>query len=275
MGKKERMSAKPEPCEFMLVRYAPDPVKGEFVNIGVVLLESGAGRGFTGVRFTRDWRRVRCLDPEADLEVLDRLEADLRGELAGAAREQVLHLMQQSFSGALQVTAATAVLAADPAGELDRLAELYLATSRAESRRDASGRQVVLGQMRAAFEQAGVWKAMKKRIAAADYTRPGDPLRIDCGYQPNGTVRMFHALSLTTDVDAAKVLAFTFPRLAAGMQKQERVGAELTAIVEDQLDRSDDEVAFALETLAASSILVAPARELPGLAERARSELKL
>src|SRR5438477_6182736 len=102
------MSAKPQACEFMLVRYAPDPMKGEFVNIGVVLLESGTGRGFTGVRFTHDWRRVRCLDPDADLQVLDRLEADLRGELAGVGREQVLQLMQQSFSGALQVTPATA-----------------------------------------------------------------------------------------------------------------------------------------------------------------------
>jgi hypothetical protein len=27
---------------------------------------------------------------------------------------------------------------------------------------------------------------MRKRIAAAEYTRPGDPLRIDAGYRPNG-----------------------------------------------------------------------------------------
>ena len=26
-------------------------------------------------RFTRDWRRVRCLDPEADVEMLEALEA--------------------------------------------------------------------------------------------------------------------------------------------------------------------------------------------------------
>ncbi|HEY1808958.1 MAG TPA: DUF3037 domain-containing protein, partial [Acidobacteriaceae bacterium] len=27
----------PLPCEFSLVRYVPDPVKNEFVNIGVLL----------------------------------------------------------------------------------------------------------------------------------------------------------------------------------------------------------------------------------------------
>ncbi len=38
-------------CEFFLLRYVPDVVKGEFVNIGVVLLEEREG-GFTDVRFT-------------------------------------------------------------------------------------------------------------------------------------------------------------------------------------------------------------------------------
>ncbi len=31
-------------CEFFLLRYVPDVVKGEFVNIGVVLLEAGDRR---------------------------------------------------------------------------------------------------------------------------------------------------------------------------------------------------------------------------------------
>ena len=43
--------------EFFLLRYVPDAVKDEFVNIGVVMLEPGAnGAGFADVRFTRDWR---------------------------------------------------------------------------------------------------------------------------------------------------------------------------------------------------------------------------
>src|SRR5215831_17151445 len=64
-------------CEFLVLRYVPDVVKGEFVNIGVVLLEEGEG-GFTDVRFTRDWRRVRCADPDADIELLESYEDELR-----------------------------------------------------------------------------------------------------------------------------------------------------------------------------------------------------
>ena len=40
--------------------------------------------------------------------------------------------------------------------------------------------------MRTEFEHAGVWDLLRKRIAASEYTRPGDPLRIDVGYRPNG-----------------------------------------------------------------------------------------
>ncbi len=74
-------------CDFFLLRYVPDVVKGEFVNVGVVLLENASGDGgpsagsgqvFTDVRFTRDWRRVRCLDPEVDIELMESYEAELR-----------------------------------------------------------------------------------------------------------------------------------------------------------------------------------------------------
>ncbi len=51
-------------CEFFLLRYVPDVVKGEFVNIGVLLRETAGSRqagrqAWAQVRFTRDWSRVR------------------------------------------------------------------------------------------------------------------------------------------------------------------------------------------------------------------------
>ena len=32
-------------CEFQLIRYVPDPVRNEFVHIGVLLREAGANGG--------------------------------------------------------------------------------------------------------------------------------------------------------------------------------------------------------------------------------------
>ncbi len=55
----------------------------------------------------------------------------------------------------------------------------------------------------------------------------------------------------------------------------EKVKSELTAVVEDKLDRQDEAIAFALATLERSRITVAAQAELPRLAEAARRELKV
>jgi len=264
-------------CEFFLLRYVPDAVKDEFVNIGVVLVEPGAnGAGYAEVRFTRDWQRVKCLDPAADLEMLEGLEDDLRTRLKEGRREDFLHRIEESFSNLLQLTPAKACLTESPAEELGRLAEMYLERARRPAGKGtAAGRQLIAQRMRDAFERAGVWKLMRKRIAVAKYTHPGDPLKIDCGYRPNGEVKLFQAVSLASDVDAAKVLAFTYPQVREGIARLEQAKTSLTAIVEDDLDRTDEPIAFALDTLARSQIAVAAQAELPQLAEMARRELRV
>jgi len=270
-----RRMAERKQCEFFLLRYVPDAVKDEFVNIGVVLLENGSG--FAEVRLTEDWRRVRCLDPAADMEMLEAMGTEIRERLKTGAgdRERILHLLRDSFSNVVQATMPQACLTESPHKEIGRLADMYLETRRQAAQRENVGRGAILARMRDEFEHAGVWGLMAKRIAAAPYTHAGDPLKLDCGYRPNGVIRLFHATSLATDVDAAKVLAFSFPRMAEGIARVEKAQAELTAIVDDDLDRTDEAIAFALETMTQSRILVASANELGGLAERARVELRV
>src|SRR5271166_1961942 len=272
-------------CEFFLLRYVPDVVKGEFVNVGVVLLENGDG-GFTDVRFTRDWRRVRCLDPGVDIELLESYEAELRRLLQSrlpevinyrgpmSRRDWLLAQMQQSFSGALELAPMNAVLTESPPAELGKLAQAYL-ESTARGRRAQAGRRVIFNTMRDAFEQAGVWELMLKNIEVARYTRRGDPLKIDCGYRTNGTIHLFHALSLATDVDSAKVLAFSYSDLREGLNAAEHAMSDMTAITEDGLDLQDAGVAFALATLQNNEIAIARVSEMPQIAERARVELRL
>ncbi len=274
-------------CEVYLLRYVPDAVKDEFVNLGVVLLETGEGENlFTDVRFTRDWRRVRCLDPEADVELLESFESEIRRMLQSRAaevinyrepmsrREWLLRLLEDGLSNTLQITPAKAVLTESPQKELGELAQTYL-ESAAHARRAQSGRRVILNAMREAFEGAGVWGLGRRDIALANYGNKGDPLKIDFGYRPNGVIRMFQAMSLETDVDAAKVLAFSYPALREGLRRAENAASELTAVVEDGLNRDDDAIGFALATLAASEIRVAAVSEMPVYAERAGVELGL
>src|SRR5579863_5194427 len=103
--------------EFFLLRYVPDAVKDEFVNIGLVMVEPGAnGGGFAEVRFTRDWRRVRCLDPQADVEMLEAMEREIRGQLRQTGdRELLMRRLEDSFSNLIQISPAKGCLAEDPA----------------------------------------------------------------------------------------------------------------------------------------------------------------
>jgi hypothetical protein len=273
-------------CSLYLLRYAPDAAKGESVNIGLALVSEDGG--FAQIRFTHDWRRVRCLDPAADTDYLEAIESEVRARLdeGGADRERILHVLRDSFSNAVEVAPVKACLTVSPDQEIGKLAELYLETHRRAGVRENAGRGAILGRMRDEFERAGVWKLMRKKIAAADYTYKGDPLKIDCGYafqvgpvshgwSENGLIRMFHAVPLATDIDAAKVLAFSYPQLREGMARAGTKDTELTAIIEDDLVRDDEGVAFALTTLERSSILVATTAQLPELAARARMELRV
>ncbi|HET9742611.1 MAG TPA: DUF3037 domain-containing protein [Terriglobales bacterium] len=262
-------------CEFFLLRYVPDVVKDEFVNIGVLLLSPD--ENFAQVRFMRDWSRVRCLDPGVDLESLQGIEADIQDQFRAATQSPAdsIARLRETLSNSLQITNSKPLLSESPQQELQRLAGAYLERAHAGRTAKTSARQKLVVQMQGAFEVEGVWNAMNKRIAVSRYTRPGDPLRIDCGYRPNGVIRLFHALAIPTEPDSAKILAFTFPLLAEGIQRLDNAKTDLTALVEDDLDRSESATGFALDTLQRSSIRIAPVSELPDLAKRGRFEMRL
>ena len=241
--------------------------------MGLVLLPPAGG---AQVRFTRDWSRVLCLDPEADVEMLQALENDLRNQLRemNGDHDLILRRIQDSFSNAIQPSEFQACLASSAVAEADELARLYLERPRRRQQaREPSGRVAIVARMRSEFEAAGVWPLMQEKIPVSRYTRSGDPLKIDCGYSPNGTVKLFHAVTLSSDVNAAKVLAFSFPQLAQGIRKAENKQAMLTAVVEDNLPTDDESVSFARETLEQNAIRIAPVSMMPQIARDAARDL--
>jgi len=291
-------------CEFHLIRYVPDPVRGEFANIGVLLREAGpasAGSVQTAhLRFTRDWSRVRCLDADADIGLLEALEAEIAARLpheASAAAngepvyKPVLALLEDSLSNSIQITGPRACLATSVAAELDLLMKMYVEPLKVIQPRRRTGRAAIAAAMRTEFERTGVWALMRKKIAASIYTQPGDPMKIDCGYRPNGIIKMFHAVSLDADAEAAKVLAWTAPRLHEGVARVENARLELTAVVEplrtftaagqdsppdEGVDsESSDRYQFAVSTMETQQIRVITVADLARAAQTARADLRL
>jgi predicted RNA-binding protein YlxR (DUF448 family) len=267
-------------CEFSLIRYVPDVVKGEFANIGVVLREAGR-EGSATVRFTRDWGRVRCLDPDADVELLESLEAEIALRLQAGVELRVnakpmLETLEDSLSNSVQLTEMRGTLAESLAGEMEQLLRMYVEPLKVPAtRRKMSGRGAIVAAMRESFEGEGVWRLMRKKIAAAQYTQAGDPLKIDCGYR-NGKVRMFHAVSLENDVEAAKGMAYTAEALRRGVMGSEGVELELTAVVEKVGAVADQEqYGFGVSVMEREAIRVLTVADMGRVAETARRELRV
>ncbi len=270
------------PCEFFLIRYVPDVVKGEFTNIGVLLREPGLDSS-AQVRFTRDWNRVRCMDADADIPLLEALEGEIADRLRDAANDAkpVMRVLEDTLSNSIQMTEARAALAESIPAELDQLMRMYVEPLKLKTERRRTGRAAIAAAMRREFERTGVWGLMRKRIAASVYTRPGDPMKIDCGYKPNGVIRMFHAVSLESDAESAKGLAFSATPLRAGVERVENAKLELTAVVEPlrNLSAEEDEAMeryhFGVETMEEKEIRVVTVSDLARVAEAARVELRV
>jgi len=280
-------------CEFRLLRYVPDAVRNEFVHIGVILREQarGVAREDPGpatpepitVRFTRDWRRVRCLDPEADTALLEGMEGELKRRFEDEPDGNLMRLLGESLSLSVQMTEPKAYLAESIPAGVEELMRLYVDPPPRERLPRLSGRAAIQQRMRAEFERAGVWDLMRKRIAASAYTRPGDPLKVDCGYRPNGLIRMFHAVSLEPGVEMAKVLAFSAAGLRAGVERVDQAELELTAIIEPaaKLGATDEEperlemYRFGVETMEEHRIRVLTTSDMERVAETARREMRI
>jgi hypothetical protein len=265
-----------KPYEFVVVKYVTNVLSGDAMTIGLAMCEPGAQEnGFLQVRFTKDWERLLHADPDADVEVLQAWERELASRLADAPqREAFLKRLVESTSNSVQVSPVYECLTEDPKAEFETLRKIYLPPLRKGETLQVGGRRRIRNRMNEAFVEAGVWDLMLKDIAVANYTTPGDPMKIDFGYRVGGELKMFHAVSLKNSVDQAVLLAMKYPMLAAGIAAKEKVEARLTAVMEDQMDRQRADIEYALGMLELSRVEIAYEAEISLIAERARIELK-
>src|ERR1700686_4259808 len=168
--------------EFFLLRYAGDATKGESINLGVVAITPSASGSseFADVRFIRNWRRLHCFDPLADVEEVQAIEREIRQDLQDPQRRaDLLKRLTDSWSNVIRFEPLQGCLTESPALELERLNTIYLETPSGTEKREITGRQRILSVMREELQKAGVLPLMQTKIAVSEYTRPGDPLKLD------------------------------------------------------------------------------------------------
>jgi hypothetical protein len=266
--------------EYHLLRCVPNGIRGEGINIGLVMVEVGGdGGGFAGVHFTKDWRRALCMYPETDVEMLESFGRELTRAFADAQKRAVmLREMMEHYSNMLQLSEGRQWATEDPEKDLRQLAAELVEAPRfglAEAERAARtvGRKWIHSEMSNAFRAAGVWDFLLKDLPAAPYTNRADDFTFDFGYAAGGEVKLFHAVSLAERLKEAELFAFRVAKIGPAMARMQARASRFTAVVEDGYDVTDSAVASVVALMKGEEIRIAELREMAGIAERARVEL--
>ncbi|MFZ0820200.1 MAG: DUF3037 domain-containing protein [Candidatus Acidiferrales bacterium] len=210
---------------YHIVRYAPNLIRDEWVNIGVVAYDPAEPR--FRVRLIEDeseFSRLRRLHPASDEAALRGLSSlfestlsDHRGEISMWTAK-----LEQMLSNTVQFSPRKGLLAADLDSEMDRLFHDQVAAPRARASVTGS-RSAIRSQATQVFRTTGLLSKLRRGVHLDDYTFPGDPLHLDYAYQRNGTRGFIQSLALTREPAQAKVLAYTADAIRSKIEKTEFV----------------------------------------------------
>jgi len=276
-----------KPCAFFLVRYVPDVVRDEGLNIGVFL--HSPEEEYLDCMFTDDFRRIKRFHPQADLELLKELqfhfeqeikenEQEIKGKEKETQLEEYLREMQETYSNMIQVTAPHTCLARDPQAEIQDLFARYVSSSRTAPLLQDT-RMRIKQRLSHALEGAGVLDnpLFESRIPAGQWTYEGDPFSFDYGYRPplvagkpNGHIKLIHALSLKRDKDLAYKMAHTLQQY---VRRKEL--AELTAVVEGLPGPTDETALHSQRILEDAQIDLQPLAGVVEFAQSVRRDLQM
>jgi hypothetical protein len=242
-------------CAYRVLRYTPNLVRNEWVNIGVLVFDPVSGeRRLRLIEEQEEYNRVRRLHPQADEFLLRALRDELEDrfqQTAGANNgtdgwQQLLAKWDETLSNALQLAPQKGTMASDLDAELERLYADHVALQRGPSRVGAPGsRAAMRSYCSQVFRQARLWNRLQKSVRAEEYTFPGDPMRLDYSYRRNGTLGFVHTISVSRAPADAKLLAYTAQRITA----KAPLKTEFAAVTDVELRDTSERHRFVRDTL--------------------------
>jgi hypothetical protein len=278
------MGTQPSPMDrtlaYRVLRYTPNLVRDEWVNIGVLVFDPQSGeRRMRLIEEPEEYARVRRLHPRADEELLRALRDDLENRFLtarqlfngdgsherpgnGQASADWLKLLgkwDETLSNALQLAPQKGVHAEDLDAETERLYADHVALQRGAARVGVPGsRGAIRSYCAQVFKQARLWERLQKSLRAEEFTFAGDPMRIDYGYRRNGTRGFVQTLSVSRSPGDVKSLAYTVERI-----RNKVAASEFTAVTDVHLVAENARHQFVHEALRDAGVEAVP---LEGLA---------
>jgi len=257
-----------QPCAYHVLRYNPNLVRDEWVNIGVLIHDPQ--NGHARARFIEEeseFARVRRLHANADLALLRALAADFEAQFESqrGKLDEFFRKLEETLSNALQLSPQKGVLTEDLDAELDRLYRDHVEPPafRRTAAQVLASRSGVRARARDVFRRAGILRRMEQHLRVEEFTYPGDSLRLDFAYRANGTRGFAHALTLAGGATQAKVLAFTAEAIRAKLAE-----TSFAALTEAAPSAGDKQHQFIVRLLEDQGIELVPANRLESFASR-------
>jgi len=257
---------------YRILRYTPNLVRDEWVNIGALLEEvGGTRRAMRLIEENAEIARVRRLHPAADEQLLRALPAEFDARLRAPAAEVASYLekLDQNLSNVLQLSPARATLAEDFDAELDRIFHEHVEPpSPAPTGILQNTRGWIRSRLKDVFRRHRMLDKVDGGVRVEEFTQPGDPMRLDYAYRYNGTRGYLHAVALGRDPAQAKVLAYTAECIRA-----RAANSEFTAITEVEPVRENPRHQFIARLLEDQRISVVPLSRIEKFADSLRLRL--
>jgi hypothetical protein len=239
---------------YHLLRYVPNLVRDEWVNIGVLVFNPRTGeRRLRLIEDQVEYSRIRRLHPSVDEAVLRCLRDELEDRLDSWGNKSLAIPLQDiiskcdaTLSTGLQIAPQKGVMAGDLDAELERLYSDHVAIPPVRSRIGQPGsRATIRAYCAQVFKQARIWDRLQKSVRVAEFTFPGDPSRLDFSYHRNGTRGYVHTLSVTRAPQDVKSLSYNVKHIA----DKARFPTEFTVVTDVALSNNNDRHQFVLDTL--------------------------
>ncbi|HKA77741.1 MAG TPA: DUF3037 domain-containing protein [Pseudolabrys sp.] len=243
-----------------ILRYTSDLVRDEWLNIGILLFDPETGeRSIRLIEEEREFARLRRMQPSADEDLIRRMRDHLedhfetlsqqfRGGSSTAPQDfrKLIEKWDGTLSTGLQLSPQKGVHAVDLEQEASRLYSEHVELDRGGSRVGAPGsRATMRNYCSQVWHQARLWERIEKSTRVAEFTFPGDPMRIDYCYRRNGTRGFVQTLSVSRSPMACKEYAYTAQYIAP----RAAFKSEFAAITDVPLDNGNLRHRFVRDTL--------------------------
>jgi DUF3037 family protein len=258
--------------EYRVLRYMPNRRRDEWVNIGVLLEETtGARQAMRLIEAPAEFARVRRVHPDVDENLLRSLPTEFDSRLRESVKkvEVYLQTLDQGLSNVLQFSQKQGLLADNFDAELDRLyREQVTPPARRKGGLLQNTRDWMRDKLDDVFRRHRILGKLEHRVRVEGFTQPGDPMRLDYGYQ-NGVRGFIQSVSLRRDLPQAKALAYT----AGCIHARDRL-AEITAITDTVPDEENARHVFVEKLFAGEGIRIVAMSQVEGFAEELRMRIQ-